>query len=88
MPKQTTCVCMACGKTGHRAIVGPKPWEAYLCPLAGGAWGATGKRMTDGSCSVCGCRGFSYQNGRHVSSDGVRGYRCLECGTIKPELQA
>lgn len=88
MSKKHTYVCMACGKTGHRAVVGQAPWRAYLCPFAGGAWGDTGTRTADGGCSACGCKGFAYGNGLHVSRDGVRGYRCLECGTIKPEQSA
>jgi len=46
---------------------------------------ATGRRTPDGTCSDCGGAGFSYDNGAHVSVDGVRGYRCMTCGSIKGE---
>ena len=47
--------------------------------------GKTGVRLPDGHCSSCGAAGFSYRG--DYSSDGVRGYRCMTCGTIKPELE-
>lgn len=47
--------------------------------------GATGTRRPDGRCSSCGASGFAYSNGQECSADGVRGYRCMTCGTIKPE---
>ncbi|MCK9377699.1 MAG: hypothetical protein M0P73_16325 [Syntrophobacterales bacterium] len=36
-------------------------------------------------CGHCDGAGFSYQNGAHTSLQGVRGYRCMCCGAIKPE---
>jgi hypothetical protein len=55
--------------------------------LAGGkAWGKTGTRARAPHCSECdGKGGFWYGNGSEFSEDGVRGYRCLSCGAIKPE---
>lgn len=47
--------------------------------------GKLGTRRTDGRCSECGASGFAYNNGHEVSICGVRGYRCMTCGTIKPE---
>ena len=47
--------------------------------------GLTGERRTDGRCSNCGGSGFTYNNGHEWSRDGVRGYRCDTCATIKPE---
>lgn len=47
--------------------------------------GATGKRLRNGRCSCCGGSGFVYSNGTEFSRQGVRGYRCLGCNTIKPE---
>ena len=47
--------------------------------------GKTGELRPDKRCSECGGSGFSYRNGSEYSEDGVRGYRCMQCGTIKPE---
>jgi hypothetical protein len=47
--------------------------------------GPTGTRRPDGKCSGCGASGFTYSNGNEISAAGVRGYRCMTCGTIKPE---
>ena len=47
--------------------------------------GKTGTRRADKRCSDCGASGFTYNNGHEFSIDGVRGYRCMTCGTIKPE---
>jgi len=40
-----------------------------------------------GKCGRCGCGGFVYSNGFETSKDGIRGYRCLGCGSIKPERE-
>lgn len=48
--------------------------------------GATGTRLESGRCSCCGSSGFSYRNGTEWSAEGIRGYRCMSCGTIKPEV--
>jgi len=50
-------------------------------------YGKTGIRRDDGRCSNCGASNFSYNNGHEISEDGVRGYRCVTCGTIKPERE-
>ena len=50
--------------------------------------GKTGVRQEDKRCSECGASGFVYSNGYETSADGVRGYRCLSCDTIKPEIIA
>lgn len=86
--KKSITSCMACGKNGHFAMIGKAPWRAYLCPVSPHPdwWGETGSRREDRRCSKCGGSGFEYSNGFEISRDGVRGYRCLECGTIKPEL--
>jgi len=47
--------------------------------------GKTGTRRADKRCSECGASGFVYSNGAEISVEGVRGYRCMSCGTIKPE---
>ena len=47
--------------------------------------GKTGHRTESGRCSQCQCSGFVQSNGNEVSADGVRGYRCMQCDTIKPE---
>lgn len=47
-------------------------------------FGKTGIRTSTGRCSECGASGFSYAG---YSKDGVRGYRCMTCGTIKPEVK-
>ena len=39
----------------------------------------------DAHCGHCGSGSFSYRNGFEFSTDGVRGYRCNDCGNIKPE---
>lgn len=39
----------------------------------------------DGRCGACGGSGFVYSNGHEVSACGVRGYRCMQCGAVKPE---
>ena len=39
----------------------------------------------DGRCGVCGGSGFVYSNGFEFSKCGMRGYRCLQCGSVKPE---
>ena len=87
MSKKITSVCFACGKVGHLAMVYRDPWKAFLCPMKPNPshWGKTGVRLDNGHCSECDCAGFSYNNGNEFSVDGVRGYRCLECGAIKPE---
>jgi hypothetical protein len=91
MSKKDVKSCMACGKAGHKHMTSKPPWSAYLCPLNEAHrkcwWGKTGGRTADGSCSVCGNLGFSYNNGFEFSEDGVRGYRCMDphCGAIKPE---
>ena len=48
-------------------------------------WGKTGKQLETKHCSECDGASFSYSNGHEWSIDGVRGYRCNHCGTIKPE---
>lgn len=48
-------------------------------------WGKTGKRIESKRCSECDGNVFVYRNGIEFSEDGVRGYRCIVCGTIKPE---
>lgn len=89
MAKKHIDSCLACSKTGHRAVVGRAPWRPYICPLSKNPywWGKTGVRQKNGRCSECGFSGFDYSNGSHYSEDGIRGYRCMnpECGTIKPE---
>ena len=57
--------------------------------LANGYYGhgKTGARRPDGRCSECVASGFCYSNGFEWSRDGVRGYRCMTCGTIKPEAR-
>lgn len=47
--------------------------------------GKTGTRLESKRCSECGGSGFTYSNGFETSVDGVRGYRCMQCETIKPE---
>ncbi len=47
--------------------------------------GKTGTRLSSGRCSHCNGSNFKYSNGREFSVDGVRGYRCVLCGTVKPE---
>ena len=49
-------------------------------------YGKTGARTESGRCSECGCGGFS-GHGDDWSAEGVRGARCWQCGTIKPEAQ-
>jgi len=39
----------------------------------------------EGRCGECGFAHFAYNNGHEFSADGVRGYRCVNCGSIKPE---
>jgi len=92
--KKVTNVCFACGKVGHRQqtvpFIGSPEYQksgstgAYKCPLLPG-WGKTGKRLDSGRCSECGYSNFTYSNGHEISEDGVRGYRCVGCGAIKPE---
>ena len=85
MAKRSIDSCLACGKHWHLArIHGTGDRAQYVCPLWK-RWGKTGARLESGRCSECGASGFTYSNGLEVSADGVRGYRCLECGTIKPE---
>lgn len=78
--------CVACGKQGHAARIGPAPWKPYICPHAPDPcyWGKLGTRLESGRCSECGYSGFHYPG---FSREGVRGYRCMnpECGAIKPE---
>jgi hypothetical protein len=50
-------------------------------------YGATGVRTEGGQCSHCNAANFVYTNGHEWSADGVRGYRCTLCKTIKPEAQ-
>lgn len=47
--------------------------------------GKTSVRTEDGRCAECGWSNFEYSNGYEFSRDGVRGYRCMNCGAIKPE---
>lgn len=44
--------------------------------------GKLGERQPDGRCSHCGASNFTYPA---FSDEGVRGYGCAQCGTIKPE---
>lgn len=39
----------------------------------------------EGRCGRCGASNFKYSNGNEVAADGTRGYRCVECGCVKPE---
>lgn len=39
----------------------------------------------EGRCGKCGHANFIYNNGHEFSASGVRGYRCVNCGSIKPE---
>jgi hypothetical protein len=50
-------------------------------------FGPTGTRIENGHCSFCDFASFEYRNGTEWSADGVRGYRCNGCGTIKPEKE-
>lgn len=50
--------------------------------------GKTGTRTATGRCSECGWSNFLYNNGTEYSQDGVRGYRCVNCNTVKPESKA
>jgi hypothetical protein len=86
--KKVTLVCWACGKGGHasrKVLFAGK--IVYTCPLLPG-WGKTGTRKANGHCSNCGGACFAYSPGMEVSDDGVRGYRCLQCYTVNPELSA
>lgn len=38
-----------------------------------------------GCCGGCGYANFKYSNGDEFSANGTRGYRCCNCGAIKPE---
>lgn len=49
-------------------------------------YGKTGTRTHTGHCSECGYANFDYNNGSEYSENDVRGYRCVKCKTIKPEL--
>jgi hypothetical protein len=50
--------------------------------------GETGSLREDKRCSYCGGAGFTYRNGNEFSRDGVRGFRCMRCRTVKPERRA
>src|ERR1019366_5593541 len=50
--------------------------------------GKTGRRRADGRCSDCGASNFRYHQSGERSEDGVRGYPCVLCGTVKPEREA
>ena len=78
--------CLACGKAGHFAQVVDStpslPDGAYFCPMGGPhPWGDT-IRAHMGACGRCGGGNFRYLE---VSRAGVRGYRCVMCGAVKPE---
>lgn len=49
-------------------------------------YGKTGSRSDSGRCTECNGSHFRYDNGMHWSEDGIRGYRCENCKTIKPAL--
>lgn len=57
-------------------------------PLPNGerSWGKTGLNLETGLCSGCGSAAFWDNSGHEWSRDGVRGYRCMECGTVKPQV--
>lgn len=38
-----------------------------------------------GQCGSCDGAAFAFNNGQEVAADGTRGYRCNNCGCIKPE---
>jgi hypothetical protein len=68
----------------------PSRGDVNWVTLANGytGWGHTGERCGDGCCSECGSAGFEYNNGHEWSIDGIRGYRCMSCGVLKPERNA
>jgi hypothetical protein len=84
----TACPC-ACDNVHER------PWRGrselllqYVCvidPSDPRCRGETGDVREDKRCSGCGGAAFTYRNGHEFSREGVRGYRCMSCGTIKPE---
>ena len=91
--KAITLVCFACGKVGHASANAlamvltehgeRKPYR--VCPFVGShPWGDT-VAPNDKKCGRCGFANFRYSNGHEYSSDGIRGYRCLGCGAIKPD---
>ena len=82
---QVILSCLACGRTGHSAVTGPA-LNSYMCPFVGAHhWGDTVAPKANGCCGRCGWGNFRYINGLEFSRDGVRGYRCLGCGAVKPE---
>ena len=74
--------CMACGKVGHSATV---KGGAYHCPVSRLGWGDDVPTGEGRRCGRCGCANFTYGD---TSRTGVRGYRCAECGGVKPERRA
>lgn len=83
-------LCFACGRVGHASANGfamvltehgeRKPYR--VCPFVGShPWGDT-VAPNDKKCGRCGFANFRYCE---YSSDGIRGYRCVGCGAIKPD---
>ena len=83
--------CCACGKVGHMSRIGyggrnpqGEPGQ-YVCPLWPG-YGDAVQPDSNGRCGTCGYANFAYSNGQEFDRTGkVRGYRCVNCGNIKPE---
>ena len=47
--------------------------------------GLVAQPTEDRRCGHCGFSNFAYNNGQEYSQCGTRGYRCVNCGCIKPE---